>query len=74
MSHNYLFDAYQFIDQRLREHHQKLQDEPQPHDDDHCFTEGRIEALAAFQQYLSQNFNGRLPKRLYRRIQKRGCP
>ncbi|MEJ2221418.1 MAG: hypothetical protein P8X80_11445 [Desulfobacterales bacterium] len=63
MAYIYLLDIYKLIDRRIedarttREHRSSDLTEKQ-------YQEGRIEALADFKDYLIQNFNPKLPRRI----------
>ena len=63
MAYVYLLDMYKYLDQRLAGANQLLADknnEPA----ENKFYEGRIDALRDFKQYLEDNFNPKLPRRI----------
>lgn len=63
MAYVYLLDMYKYIDKRLAGASQSLAEktnEPA----ENKFYEGRIDALRDFKQYLADNFNRKLPRRI----------
>jgi hypothetical protein len=67
MSHNYLFDTYAYIQQRLAEAKEKLtQADDDPNDKQ--YAAGRIQALRDFERFLSDNYTAKLPRRLRSRV------
>jgi len=63
MSHNYLFELYYYIENRLDAARDGSPD-PGGEPPDPDFTEGRIEALEDLKTYLVENLTIKLPKRL----------
>jgi hypothetical protein len=63
MSHNYLFDTYAYIHQRLTEIQGGLQ---QADDDPYemSYAAGQERALSDFERFLMDNFHDKLPRRL----------
>lgn len=63
MAYVYLMDMYKFIDERLADARQLLADEAgEPAVKQ--FREGRIDILKDFKEYLVDNFNPKLPRRI----------
>jgi hypothetical protein len=63
MAYVYLLDLYQYIDERLG----RAADGRDRADGDLMrakFEQGRIDALTEFQEYLKENFNPKLPRRI----------
>lgn len=63
MSHTYLLDLYELIDQRLR----AIEDDLQIQDSsagDVAFLQGRAVTLMEFKQFLKSGYNIKLPRRL----------
>ena len=63
MAYVYLLDLYKYIDERLGQA-TDVRDEA---DGDLLavkFEQGRIDALSEFQEYLKENFNPKLPRRI----------
>jgi hypothetical protein len=63
MAYVYLLDLYKYIDERLgraTDGRDKANDDPAPGK----FEQGRIEALTEFQDFLKENFNPKLPRRI----------
>ena len=63
MAYIYLLDIYKRIDQRIEDAKaaiESLSDDPLKKK----FQEGRIKALSDFKNYLVENFNPRLPRRI----------
>ncbi|MBA4366583.1 MAG: hypothetical protein C0403_02975 [Desulfobacterium sp.] len=67
MSHNYLLDIYQRVDQRLLSEAAALT-EYEAGQFGRRFSEGRIQALNSFKAYLSRNFDEKLPRRIYKQL------
>ena len=65
MSHNYFFDTYNYIAESLAQARQQL-DAPNMDPATRSYTLGRLEALRQFQQFLTYNFESKLPRRLAR--------
>lgn len=63
MSHTYLIDLYDLIDQRMEEASRELRSGT-------CdgggtrFQQGRCEVLAEFKQFLAECYNRKLPRRI----------
>lgn len=67
MSHNYLFAIHNFIEEQLKlvtAAYEKAEDGT----GEKFFAKGRLNALKEFREYLSQNVDPKLPKRLYQRL------
>ena len=63
MAYTYLLDLYKLIDQRLEDANTSvdgLADDPL----EKKFNEGRVRALLDFKDYLTQNMNPKLPRRI----------
>ena len=63
MAYIYLLDIYKLIDQRIEDANAALANvsgDP----NERKFQEGRIKALTDFKDYLTQNLNSRLPRRI----------
>jgi hypothetical protein len=63
MAYIYLLDLYKLIDQRLEDAHSsigELAGDPM----EKKFHEGRIRALLDFKDYLTENLNPKLPRRI----------
>ena len=63
MSYNYLIDIYKLIDQRIEDARVALESHPGRRLEKK-FQEGRIKALTDFKNYLIENLNPRLPRRI----------
>ena len=67
MSHNFLFDTYKFIDERLEGLTQDLVD-VNAGSMDRQYAAGRVDALCEVERFLDSNIKQMLPKRLKRNI------
>ncbi|MFZ5572300.1 MAG: hypothetical protein ACOZF0_18020 [Thermodesulfobacteriota bacterium] len=67
MSHNYLLEIYQRVDQRILTVTAALAEYEVGHPN-RRFLEGRLHALNGFNEYLSRNFDGKLPRRIYQQL------
>ena len=63
MSHNFLFDTYDYIERRLAQVEQAFT-RYDANDEDRQYAAGQIEVLCEFERYLCENFDLKLPKRL----------
>lgn len=63
MAYVYLIDMYKYIDERLAGASQSLADQSNA-PAENKFYEGRIDALMDYKQYLTDNFNQKLPRRI----------
>jgi hypothetical protein len=63
MAYVYLLDLHQLIDQRLAEAGQAV-DKTKNDPFEKRFHEGRIEILSAFKDFLTENLNPKLPRRI----------
>jgi len=63
MAYVYLLDLYKYIDARLEDATGGL-DTPQGDMATAKFEQGRIDALTEFQNFLKDNFNPKLPRRI----------
>ena len=63
MAYVYLLDLYTYTDERLA---QAREGRDNAHHDSPSgnFEQGRIDALTEFQEYLRENFNPKLPRRI----------
>ncbi|MEE9118491.1 MAG: hypothetical protein V3U02_07850 [Calditrichia bacterium] len=63
MAYGYLLDLHKLIDQRLSEAGQSVENtENDP--GERRFHEGRIEILSVFKDFLTENLNTKLPRRI----------
>ncbi len=63
MAYIYLLDLYKYIDKRLGEATAELNN-ADSNVQTAKFGQGRIDALTEFQDYLKENFNPKLPRRI----------
>jgi len=63
MSHTYLLDIYALIDKRLEKLSAKQVSE-RPQGDGASFQQGQIDILVEFKQFLAQQYNSKLPRRI----------
>lgn len=70
MSHNYLFATHNFIEQRIASV-AKTHEKAETGSDLNIFTEGRLNALREFRDYISNNLNSKLPRRLHNQLKQR---
>ena len=63
MSHNFLFETYKFINDRLEHINQELVKNAVDNTN-RQYVAGRIEALCEIESYLERNIKPKLPKRL----------
>jgi hypothetical protein len=63
MAYVYLLDLHQLIDQRLAEAGQAVKNNAN-NPGEKRFHEGRIEILSAFKNFLTENLNPKLPRRI----------
>lgn len=63
MAYIYLLDIYKLIDQRIEDAKKTLEHRSGDRNEKK-YQEGRIEALMDFKDYLIQNFNPKLPRRI----------
>ena len=63
MSHTYLIDLYELIDQRLEEVEREGNLEGFT-EKGAAFQQGRSEVLTEFKQFLAAHYNSKLPRRL----------
>jgi len=63
MAYVYLLDLYNYIDERLGEATDGL-DQADGDVPNAKFEQGRIDALTEFQDFLKKNFNPKLPRRI----------
>ncbi len=63
MSHNYLFDTYQYLKQRLDEINPRLAD-PAADPATRSYAAGQIEALCDLERFLKAGYEMKLPRRL----------
>jgi hypothetical protein len=62
MSHTYLIDLYNLIDQRLKEIACELNSSGADTEQD--YLRGRSECLVEFKQFLATHYNSKLPRRI----------
>lgn len=71
MSHNYLFDTYAYIQQRLTEaQHRLTQADDDP--DGKQYAAGQVQVLRDFERFMIDNFNVKLPRRLRSKVPDKG--
>lgn len=63
MSHNYLFDTYQYLKQRL-EAVKPLLTDPEADQKARSHAAGQIEALCELERFLKERYELKLPRRL----------
>ena len=63
MSHNYLFDTYQYLKQRLDAINPRLAD-PETDPATRSYAAGQIEALCDLERFLKARYEVKLPRRL----------
>ena len=63
MAYIYLLDIYKLIDQRIEDAKTTLENQSGDHNEKK-YQEGRIKALMNFKDFLIQNFNPKLPRRI----------
>jgi len=63
MSHNFLFETYKFIDDRLEHIHQERV-ESTVDNTNRQYAAGRIDALCEIERFLERKIKPKLPKRL----------
>ena len=64
MSHTYLIDLYELIDQQLAEATEEFDRKTITDGSETAFLKGRAEALVEFKQFLAKHYNRKLPRRL----------
>lgn len=72
MSHNYLFDIRQYIDDRLKAVKCELE-ATSLSGEERRKAEGRLAALTAFRRFMCDTYYPRLPRRLYRKLAAEEC-
>ena len=68
MAYIYLLDIYKLIDQRIEETKSAMSKAAGGAPIEKKYQEGRIKALSDFREYLVQNFNPKLPRRIRQSI------
>jgi len=63
MSHTYLIDLYDLIDQRIEEASEELRSGTS-NGGGTRFQQGRCEVLTEFKQFLAERYNRKLPRRI----------
>jgi hypothetical protein len=63
MAYVYLLDMYNFIDKRLADASEELEKAGRGTSDE-SRQQGRIDTLTQFQDFLKENFNPKLPRRI----------
>jgi len=63
MSHTYLFDLYELIDQRMEEASEELRSGTSDGGGTR-FQQGRCDVLTEFKQFLAEHYNRKLPRRI----------
>lgn len=63
MSHTYLIDLYELIDQRIEEASEELRSGTSDGGGTR-FQQGRCEVLTEFKQFLAERYNRKLPRRI----------
>jgi hypothetical protein len=63
MSHSYLFDTYQYLQQRVNEIKPRLTSEDA---DQHAkqYAAGQIEAICDLERFLKEHYDRKLPRRM----------
>ena len=69
MAYVFLIEMHKFLGQRLEEANKAL-DEAGPDLEVKRFQEGRIQLLLDFQDFLSRNYNQKLPRKIRNRFKK----
>ncbi len=69
MSHNFLLDTYHYIKNRLTAANHSI-DISVDDQKEKKISEGRIDALNEFADFLHANFDHKLPRRLYKKHRK----
>ena len=64
MSHNYLFDLYNYLTQRMETVSAVV---PPADPCEKAFSTGRVDALAAIHEYLESHLHCKLPRRLQKK-------
>ena len=64
MSHTYLITLYELIDQRLEDAAQQHDTDELPDQPSIRFQEGRIDILKECKQFLTGQYNSKLPRRI----------
>ena len=73
MAYVYLLDLYQYIDERLGQAKAGL-DKADGDLPSGKVEQGRLDALTEFQEYLQENFNPKLPRRIRESITPKKSP
>ncbi len=68
MSHTYLIELYELIDQRLEEVQKEIRLDVSPERETR-FQEGRTKVLTEFKEFLATHYNRKLPRRLQQRYE-----
>ena len=68
MSHSYLFDTYQYLQQRLNEIEPRLTAEDKDQQAKQ-YAAGQIEAICDLERFLKEHYDRKLPRRM-RQLQK----
>lgn len=67
MAYIYLFNLYDKIDLDLKEA-KKIIAQAGPRSEQSIYQQGRVDAFEAFKQYLEENMNHKLPKRMRKKL------
>ncbi len=70
MAYIYLLNLYEKIDERLNIAKQSIDDLSNEVDDDR-FVEGRMKALSELKEFLVNNLNAKLPRKIRQQINKK---
>jgi uncharacterized protein YpuA (DUF1002 family) len=70
MAYIYLLNLYEKIDERLNIAKQSIDDLSNEADDDR-FVEGRMKALSELKEFLVNNLNAKLPRKIRKQINKK---
>ena len=73
MAYVYLLDLYKYIEERIGEAAEEL-DEAENDAPAAQFEQGRINALTEFQNFLRDNFNPKLPRRIRESLTNKESP
>jgi len=72
MSHNFLFDTYDFLDQQLEDIKQELSNNTADNRS-RQYASGRMDALCEVESFLDMFIKPKLPKRLQRNVSRKIC-
>ena len=64
MAYTYLLNLYDEIEKRV----QQINSQPAEETEKYMYKQGRLDILKEFKQYLTDNMNNKLPKRIRKRL------